>query len=385
MKYNFDQENNRRGTDSYRWHIKDNEYSFDVADMDFKVSDEIIEGFKSRIDEGIFGYAYFIDEWFDAYISWYKDEHNLEINKDWMFFSTGVVATISSTVRALTEVGDKVCVMQPVYNIFFNSVLNNKRILISSDLVRNGDKYEINYKDLEEKLSDPKCKLLIFCNPHNPVGRVWTKEEIERVGEIAKRTNTYVISDEIHCDLTNPDVSYVPFISVNETCKNIAVMAISPTKTFNLAGIQTSAVFIPNPEIKKKVERQLNTDECAEGNVLAIRAPYLAFKKSKVWYKEMREYIYQNKLFVDKYLKENIPDLHLIPSEGLYLIWVDISKITRICRDFCEKLKLETGIKVVPGSQYGPSGEGYIRINVATNRARIKFALDKIKEFINKK
>ena len=380
--YNFDIENNRRNTDSYRWHIKENEVSLDVADMDFRVSNEIIKGFEERINQGIFGYTYYIDEWFEAYIKWNKIKHNLEIDKDWLSFSTGVVPSISSTIRALTNVGDKVCVMQPVYNIFFNSVINNKRILVSSDLIYENGRYRINFEDLRNKLDDPTCKLLILCNPHNPVGRVWSREELELVGKIAKETNTIVLSDEIHCDLTNPGISYTPFIGVNEINRDNAIMCVSPTKTFNLAGIQTSAIIIPNENIRKLVLRQLNTDECAEGNVLAMIAPKLAYLESNIWYEEMINYIYENKLFVTDYINKNINELSVVESEGLYLMWIDISKISRNCMVFCQKLTVETGLKVIEGTHYGPSGEGFIRVNVATNRSRLSYALDKLKDFV---
>ena len=245
-------------------------------------------------------------------------------------------------------------------------------------------KYEIDFIDLEEKLKLEKTTLLIFCNPHNPIGKIWTKEELAKVGELANKYNVTVISDEIHCDIVKPGKSYIPFQSVSEICKNISVSLIAPTKCFNLAGIQTSAAVIPNKKIKALFERGLNTDECAEGNTLAVITPELAFNKGRQWLLEMNEYVFNNKRIVKDFFDKNLKDLKVIDSEATYLVWVDCHKDSKELKDYIYE---KTSVYLSDGIAYGKTGMNFLRINVATTKKRVEEALNLIKkaydEYIN--
>ncbi|MBR6303727.1 MAG: aminotransferase class I/II-fold pyridoxal phosphate-dependent enzyme, partial [Lachnospiraceae bacterium] len=317
-KYNFDKMTQRRGTSSLKWDDCDGaKYPLWVADMDFETAPAIKKAIEERTSHGIFGYNIIPDEWYESYISWWDRRHNFKMEKDWLVFCTGVVPAISSTVRKLTTPGDNVVILTPVYNIFFNSIITNGCNVCEVPLIYNkslleGDNlsiqdlslisrdiYKIDYENLEEALSDEKTKLLIFCNPHNPVGRIWSKEELAKVGDLCAKHGVTVLSDEIHCDLTAPDKEYIPFATASETCKNISITAIAPTKTFNIAGMQTAAVSIPNPELRKKIWRALNTDEVAEPNSFAVPVTIAAFNEGEDWLNELRNYIFENKQLVE--------------------------------------------------------------------------------------
>ena len=378
MKYNFDFETERKNTNSLKWDEVDSKYPMWVADMDFKTAPQITEGFLKRINEGIYGYNVLNDKFYDSYINWWDKYHNYKMEKDWIIFSTGVVPSISSAVRSLTNKGDNVVILTPVYNIFFNSIINNKRTVLESPLKYENYQYEIDFDDLESKLKLENTTLLIFCNPHNPIGKIWTKDELIKVGNLCKKYNVTVISDEIHCDIVKPGFEYIPFQSVSDVNKDISVMLIAPTKCFNLAGIQTSAAVIPNKKIKALFERGLNTDECAEGNTLAVITPELAFEKGREWLLEMNEYVFENRRIVKEFFEKNIPSFKVIDGKATYLIWVDLNGInSKELRDYIYK---STGVFLADGLAYGKTGEGFLRINVATTKKRVVEALNLIKK-----
>ena len=295
MKYDFDTPINRRNTNSLKWDIAENELPMWVADMDFKAAPEIQAAIEQRVAHGVFGYSVIPDEWNQAYIGWWQRRHGLTAEKDWLIFCTGVVPAISSIVRKLTTPAEKVLIQTPVYNIFFNSILNNGREVLENSLKYSGGEYEIDFDDLEKKLSDPQVSLMILCNPHNPVGKIWDKDTLEKIGELCYKHNVVVISDEIHCDLTDPGKEYIPFASVSEKCRNNSITCVAPTKAFNIAGLQTAAVIVPNPALRHKVWRALNTDEVAEPNAFAVQAAIAAFTKGEEWLDELRQYIFENK------------------------------------------------------------------------------------------
>ena len=281
VTYHFDEIIDRRNTNSLKWDVEEKELPMWVADMDFQTAPEIREAIEKRAAHGVFGYSIIPEEWQQAYVDWWKLRHHFTMEKDWLIFCTGVIPAISSTVRKLTTPAEKVVVMTPVYNIFFNSIYNNGRNVLENKLIYEEDGYHIDFEDLEEKLSDPQTSLLIFCNPQNPGGKIWDRETIARVGELCDKYHVLVISDEIHCDLTDPGKEYVPYASVSEICRNQCIMCIAPTKTFNIAGMQTAAVAVPNPVIRHKVWRALNTDEVAEPNAFAVDVAVAAFTKGK--------------------------------------------------------------------------------------------------------
>ncbi len=407
-KYDFDKMTDRHGTDSLKWEeCGGAEYPMWVADMDFEAAPAIRKVIEERAAHGIFGYNIIPDKWYDAYISWWQSRHNFTIEKDWLVFCTGVVPAISSTVRKLTTPGDNVVILTPVYNIFFNSILNNGCKVLEVPLIygpASADEYNkaasdsqkspeelasishkvysIDFDNLDKALSDERTSLLLFCNPHNPVGRIWNKDEIARVGELCKKHNVTVLSDEIHCDLTDPGKEYIPFASVSDTCREISITAIAPTKAFNIAGMQTAAVSIPNQELRKKIWRALNTDEVAEPNSFAVPVTVAAFSEGGPWLDALREYIFENKKLVRDFLAEKLTNCMLIPSEATYLLWIDVSSLGMSSEELSEKLKKEAGVYLTAGAEYGKAGENFLRMNIACPRSRLKEALDRMVEFL---
>ncbi|MBQ6462493.1 MAG: aminotransferase class I/II-fold pyridoxal phosphate-dependent enzyme, partial [Pseudobutyrivibrio sp.] len=308
-KYDFDTPINRRGTDSLKWDVKENELPMWVADMDFQTAPEVREAIADRLAHGVFGYSDLTDEWYQAYQNWWNNRHGLKIEREWLIFSTGVIPSISSIVRKLTTPNEKVIIQTPVYNIFFNSIVNNGCRPLESPLIYKGGNYEMDLADLEKKMADPQASLMILCNPHNPVGRIWNRDELAKVGELAKKYGVTVISDEIHCDITIPGKSYVPFASVSDTCKDVSITCIAPTKCFNIAGMQTSAVVVANPFLRHKVWRGLNTDEVAEPNSFAQVVTEAAFNKGGQWLDEMREYVFANRKIAEDFIEKEIPGI----------------------------------------------------------------------------
>ncbi len=381
MKYDFDTPVNRRNTNSLKWDVAENELPMWVADMDFQTAPEVKNAIVERANHGVYGYSIIPDEWYGAYSDWWKTRHDFEIEKDWMIFSLGVIPIISSVVRKITTPAEKVLIQTPVYNVFFNSILNNGRRVIENPLKYDGENYEVDFEDLEEKLSDAQTTLMILCNPHNPVGKIWDKETLARIGELCYKHHVVVLSDEIHCDLTNPGCEYIPFASVSEKCRENSITCIAPTKTFNLAGIQTAAVFVPDDVIRHKVWRGLNTDEVAEPNVFAVEAAVAAFTKGAEWLDELREYIYENKKMVSEFIENEIPQLKINVSEATYLLWIDCSAVGN-SGDLMKFIRKETGLYMSAGRQYGGDGINFFRMNVACPRQTLKDGLERLKRGI---
>lgn len=380
---NFDKKTNRLKTNCYKWDLMDDGVlPFWVADMDFEISDAIFEGFKKRIEHKIFGYTMLGDDFYNAYISWRDRRHHFKIEKDWILFSTGVVPTISSAIRRLSNVSNNVIVLTPVYNVFFNSIINNGREVLESPLIYKDGNYFIDFDDLESKLKDPETEILLLCNPQNPSGRIWTRDELEKIGFLCKKYNVTVISDEIHCDLVDPNCEYIPFASINETNKNISVTCVSPTKAFNLAAVQTSAVIIPNEYLRHKVDRGLNTDEVAEPNFLAAIVPHLAFDLSEGWLDELREYIFENKKLVREFFEKELPEIPVINGGATYLMWLDCSKICKNSAELNDFFKNNAKIYLNAGNIYGKNGDGFLRMNVATQRENVVEGLRRFKKGI---
>ena len=380
MPYNFDEPVNRRNTHSLKWDVKEQELPMWVADMDFQTAPEIQEAIRERAAHGVFGYSIVPEEWYQAYMGWWERRHHFSMEKEWLVFCTGVVPAISSMVRKLTTAGENVLVQTPVYNIFFNSIVNNGRNIAESPLRYDGNTYRMDFEDLERKLSDPQTTLMILCNPHNPVGRIWSREELEQVGGLCRKYHVTVISDEIHCDLTSPGQEYIPFASVSENCENISITCMAPTKAFNLAGLQTAAVAVPNPNLRHKVWRGLNTDEVAEPNSFAVEAAVAAFTKGEAWLDSLREYIQENKNFVENFLKKEDLHIRLVPSQATYLLWLDCREMHGSAGEFTQYLREHTGLYLSEGKQYGENGSSFIRMNIACSRSRLEDGLERLAE-----
>lgn len=380
MPYNFDEPVNRRNTHSLKWDVKEQELPMWVADMDFQTAPEIQEAIRERAAHGVFGYSIVPEEWYQAYMGWWEKRHHFSMEKEWLVFCTGVVPAISSMVRKLTTAGENVLVQTPVYNIFFNSIVNNGRNIAESPLRYDGNTYQIDFEDLERKLSDPQTTLMILCNPHNPVGRIWSREELEQVGKLCKKYHVTLISDEIHCDLTSPGQEYIPFASVSENCKNTSITCMAPTKAFNLAGLQTAAVAVPNPNLRHKVWRGLNTDEVAEPNSFAVEAAVAAFTKGEAWLDDLREYIQKNKNFAEDFLKKEVPQMKQVPSQATYLLWLDCRDMHGCAAEFTQYLRKHTGLYLSEGQQYGESGCSFIRMNIACPKSRLEDGMKRLAE-----
>ena len=348
--------------------------------MDFQTAPEVREAIQKRAAHGVFGYSIVPEEWYQAYIQWWERRHGFRMDAEWLIFCTGVVPAISSIVRKLTTPAEKVLVLTPVYNIFFNSILNNGRQVLESRLQYDGESYSIDYADLEAKLADPQTSMLIFCNPHNPVGKIWQAEELRKVGELCRKHHVVVVSDEIHCDLTEPGLGYVPFASVSEDCRDNSITCIAPTKAFNLAGMQTAAVCVPDPVLRHKVWRGLNTDEVAEPNAFAIQAAVAAFTRGGAWLDELRCYLHENKVWTTQYIQKEIPQLKVVASQATYLMWLDCSRLTDSSEELADVIRESTGLYLSEGGQYGGDGTHFLRLNVACPRSVLEDGLNRLKK-----
>jgi cystathionine beta-lyase len=370
-KYDFDKLTDRRKFDTLKWDMPEGTLPMWVADMDFECAPAIREAIEARAAHGIFGYSDVPKEYFESVADFFERLTGYRHDPEDMIFSTGVVAIISSCVRKLTTPAEKVLIQAPVYNIFYNSILNNGRVVVSSDLVYENGEYHIDFTDLEEKMSDPQTTLMILCNPHNPVGKIWSKEELERIGELAYKHGVRVISDEIHFPLTDPGKTCVPFASVSEKCRMNSVTCVSASKAFNLAGIGAACAIVPDKKLHHKVWRGINTDEVGEPNAFAVSASIAAYTNCDEWLTEVREYIAENKKYCYDFIENNIPGLKVVRGEATYLMWVDASEFTDDSVRLQEEIFERTGLYVSSGRSYGECGKCFLRINLATTRANV--------------
>lgn len=378
MKYDFDQVPDRRGSGSLKWDVGAGELPMWVADMDFPTCPAVREALAARVAHGVFGYTDVTEEWRRAVCGWFSRRHGLEPDPDWLIFATGVVPILSSVVRKLTTPNENVLLMTPVYNIFYNSIINNGRRPLEVPLVYADGAYRMDFAALEAGLADPQTTLMILCNPHNPVGKIWDRETLERIGVLAARHHVVVVSDEIHCDLTDPGRAYVPFASVSETCRENCVVCFAPTKTFNLAGIQTAGAMVPSPFLRHKVWRALNTDEVAEPNVFAMPAAVAAYTEGDEWLDALRAYLFENKQTVRRFLSERLPAVRLVPGEATYLLWLDCAAYTDDSARLAAEIRAKTGLYLSDGVQYGKGGETFLRMNIACPRARVLEGLERL-------
>jgi cystathionine beta-lyase len=378
--YDFDTPIDRHNTNSLKWDLKENVLPMWVADMDFQTAPEIIEELQKRVAHGVFGYSLIPEEWADAYIGWWERRHHFKMEKDWLVFCTGVIPALSSCVRKLTTPAENVVVMSPVYNHFYSGILNNGRNVVESRLLYEDGSYSIDFADLEEKLADPQSTLMILCNPHNPIGKIWDKETLEKIGNLCAKHHVVVISDEIHCDLTVPGTEYIPFASVSDVCRDNSITCIAPTKCFNMAGLQTAAVSIPNPQLRHKVWRALNTDEVAEPSAFAVQAAVAAFTKGENWLNELNAYLAKNREIVKNYLADQLPELTLVPGSATYLLWIDCRNVTEDSRDFTGYLRRHNGLFLNAGKEYRGDGSYFVRLNTACPASLLQDGLNRLKE-----
>ncbi len=376
----FDRITDRRRTSSLKWDVGVNELPLWVADMDFRTAPAVQEALEKRVAHGIFGYSVVPDSWVESYAGWWRRRHGFEIKKEWLIFTTGVVPAISSCVRKLTTAAEKVLVQTPCYNIFFNSIINNGRIPVESPLGFDGEKYFIDFERLEKDLSDPQVSMMILCNPQNPTGNIWPREDLSRIGELCKKHGVVVFSDEIHCDIVKPGEGYVPFASASETCAEISVSAVAPTKCFNIAGINTAAVVVPDPFLRHKVFRALNTDEVAEPNAFAVDAAVAAFTKGGDWLDALNKYLFCNRAYASDFIRSLDAGFSVVDGRATYLLWVNVGEDGD---SFAENLRRKTGLYVAGGSEYGKCGREFVRINLACPRKVLEDAMMRLKSFVD--
>ena len=384
--FDFDYNPERRGTNSLKWDVKDGELPMWIADMDFETAPAVKAAIQKRASHGVYGYTAVPEEWYDAIIGWWKRRFNFTIEKEWLQFCTGIIPAISCLVKRVTNLGDNVAVLTPVYNNFFNSIENAGRHAKECPLAYKKGEYGIDFKALEEVLSHPLTTLLIFCNPHNPTGNIWTKEELAKVGALCKKHGVAVISDEIHCNFTREGHRYIPFASVNDECKDISITCISASKTFNIAGLQSAAVVVPNKSLREKVVRGLNSDEVAEPNCFAIDAVIAAFNEGEKWIDELNGYLFENRKCVEEYLKKNLPEAHAVKANSTYVVWIDCSAFCNDTDELCAFIRNKTGLILSAGSIFRGDGKTFVRLNTACNREKLNDGLHRFvkgaKEYI---
>ena len=380
MKYNFDEIIQRRGTNSYKWDAAEDSDVLPmwVADMDFRTAPAIIEALHRRAEHGIFGYTKVPQAYYDATISWFHRKHRFTLHKDWILFTSGVVPALSAIIKALTSPGDKVLVQTPVYNCFFSSIRNDECEMVANELIYKDNIYTVDYADFEQKAADPKVKVLLLCNPHNPVGRVWTREELQRIGEICLKNNVIVVSDEIHCDLVYESNTHIPFASVSEQFLQNSVTCIAPTKTFNIAGIQVANIIAANAEIREKVDKALNVNEVCEINAFAVEALMAAYNDGEEWLEELKNYLYANYTYLLNFFNTKLPGFSVIKLEATYLVWIDCSLLKQTSKEITEALLKKQKLWVNEGTMYGEAGEGFIRINIACPRQLLIEGLNRL-------
>lgn len=381
MKYDFDEPVPRRGTNSYKWDtVKDEDVlPMWVADMDFRTAPAIVGALQKRVEHGIFGYTKVPPAYYEAVVNWFRRRHAWLIEKEWIVYTTGVVPAISAIVKALTVPGDRVLVQTPVYNCFFSSIRNNGCEVVANPLIYANGTYRIDYDDLERKAADPKVRLLLFCNPHNPVGRVWTRQELRRIGEICIRNRVLVVADEIHCELVFSGHVYIPFASISEDFREHSVTCISPSKAFNLAGLQIANIVAADTDVRMKIDKAININEVCDVNPFGVEALIAAYNRGEDWLEELKHYLSVNYNYLRAYFDEYLPEFPVVMLEGTYLVWVDCRGLGLSSREITDILLEKEKIRVNPGSLYGEAGEGFIRLNIACPREKLIEGLNRLK------
>lgn len=384
MEYDFDTVIPRRGTDSCKWDTPAQEDVLPmwVADMDFRTAPAVIEALQRRVAHGIFGYTKVPDAYYNAIGGWFARRHGWRIDRRWIVCTTGVVPALSAVIKALTKPGDRVIVQTPAYNCFFSSIRNNGCELSSNGLSYRDDRYTVDFEDLEAKAADPKAKLLLLCNPHNPVGRVWTPEELRRMGEICLRHGVLVVADEIHCELTYDGHDYTPFASLSEEFLRHSVTCNSPSKAFNLAGMQIANIVAADEGVRRRIDRAVNDNEVCDVNPLGVAALTAAYNEGAEWLDALRAYLRENYRFLRGYFQEHLPQYAVLPLEGTYLAWIDCRAAGTGSERLAERLLDQGRLMVSPGTLYGPGGEGFIRLNIACPQKTLAEGLERLRKVL---
>ena len=390
VTYDFDEVIDRRNTDCLKYDFavqrgrpKD-VLPFWVADMDFSIAQEIEDALVKRCQHGIFGYSEATDGYFAALQNWYLKHFNWQVQRPWLIKTPGVVFALAMAVKAFTEPGDGVLVQQPVYYPFTEVIRDNDREVVNAPLALVNGHYEIDFADLEQKLANPKVKLMFLCSPHNPVGRVWTKEELLKVGDLCLKYNVITVSDEIHSDFVWDDNTHTPFATLGEEYQQNCIVCTAPSKTFNLAGLQVSNIFIPNQKLRRAFRKQIDAAGYSQLNTLGLVACQAAYTYGEEWLTQVKAYIRSNITFVDDYLKQNLPQIKMLPIEGTYLVWLDCSALGMTADKREQWLWHEAKLWLDGGGIFGKEGEAFERINVACPRATLLKGLEQLKAAVAK-
>lgn len=381
-KYDFDEIIPRRGTNSVKW---DEEPAVDVlpmwvADMDFRTAPCVVEALRRKVDHGIYGYATVPKSYYEAVTKWFARRHGWAPEPGWILPVTGVIPALSAILRALTCPGNQVLVLTPVYNHFFIAINNSGCKPAECELTYRDNTYTVDFEALERCAADPGVKLMLLCNPHNPAGRVWTPEELRRIGDICLRHNVFVVADEIHCELVMPGFRYTPFASFSEEFRQHSITCASPSKAFNLAGLQVANIFAADKGIRKKIMRALEINETGMISPFAIEALTAAYDEGAEWLDALNIYLWENYLALRDYFGRNLPQFPVLPLEGTYLAWIDCRAADMSSDALTAQLFDKGRLHVNSGAMYGAAGEGFIRLNIACPRKLLNEGLERLKK-----
>lgn len=381
MKYDFDKTIDRRATNSYKWDsAPEGVLPMWVADMDFRTAPAIIDALQKRVAHGIFGYTRVPDAYYDAVTSWFSRRHGWDIDREWIIYTSGVVPAVSAVIKALTVPGDKVIVQTPVYNCFFSSIRNNGCEIVSNPLRRTADTYEMDFDALERCAADRRAKVMLLCNPHNPAGRVWTPDELTRLGNICLRNGVTVVADEIHCELVYQGFKYTPFASLSDAFLHRSVTCVSPSKAFNIAGLQIANIVAFDNDLRSRIDKAININEVCDVNPFGVAATIAAYNEGEEWLNQLVDYLHGNYEAMAEFCRRELPEFPITRLEGTYLVWMDCSSLGMPSDALEHALLDDARLWLNAGTMYGAEGEGYMRWNIACPRSVM---LDGLNRFLN--
>ena len=377
-QYNFDEIIDRRGSNCAKWDTAaDGVLPMWIADMDFRTAPAVIEALHRRVEHGIFGYTHLPDAYYDAVCDWFSRRYGWRIDPATILYTSGVVPAVSVILKSMTRPGDRVAVLTPVYNCFFSSIRNLECEAAETPLILTSEGYRIDFEALERTAADPSVTVLLLCNPHNPGGRVWTRDELRRIGEICLRHDVFVVSDEIHCDITFNGHRYTPYATLGEEFARRSVSCISPTKSFNIAGLQIANIVAVDDSVRRRIDRAINIFEVCDVNAFGFEALIAAYTEGEEWFEALREYIWGNYLYLKAFLTERLPRFTVLPLEGSYLAWIDCHAAGMTSDELSCRLESEGGLRLSAGTTYGSAGEGFMRLNMACPRAVLAEGLER--------
>lgn len=383
MKYDFDKTIDRRATNSYKWDsAPEGVLPMWVADMDFRTAPAIIDALQKRVAHGIFGYTRVPDAYYDAVTSWFSRRHGWDIDREWIIYTSGVVPAVSAVIKALTVPGDKVIVQTPVYNCFFSSIRNNGCEIVSNPLRRTADTYEMDFDALERCAADPRAKVMLLCNPHNPAGRVWTPDELTRLGNICLRNGVTVVADEIHCELVYQGFKYTPFASLSDAFLHRSVTCVSPSKAFNIAGLQIANIVAFDNDLRSRIDKAININEVCDVNPFGVAATIAAYNEGEEWLNQLVDYLHGNYEAMVEFCQRELPEFPITRLEGTYLVWMDCSSLGMPSDALEHALLDDARLWLNAGTMYGAEGEGYMRWNIACPRSVMLDGLNRLLNFV---